>query len=90
MSVPCIALMSELFCVLGSIDWLSILCYTVRCRTVFITIYLSGLCCIRYRVFPVRRRHLCLLYSGSRTLFVPIHYTVYGIVLFTCVLKIVE
>jgi hypothetical protein len=80
MSVPCVALMSELFCVLGRIGWLSILCYTVRCRTGFIMIYLSGLCRIRYHVFPVRRRHLCLLYIGSRTLFVPIRYTVYRIV----------
>jgi hypothetical protein len=80
MSVPCVALMSELFCVFGSIGWLSILCYTVRCRTVFIMINLSSVCRIRYRVFPVRRRHLCLLYSGSRTLFVPIRYTVYRIV----------
>jgi hypothetical protein len=90
MSLPCVALMSELFCVLGSISWLSILCYTIRCRTVFIMINLSNLCRIRYRVFPVIRRHLCLLYSGSRTLFVRIGYTVYPIVLFTCVLKIVE
>jgi hypothetical protein len=80
MRVPWVALMSELFCALGSIGWLSILCYTVRWHTVFITINLSGLCRIRYRVFPVRRRHLCLLYSGSRTLFVPIRYTVYRIV----------
>jgi hypothetical protein len=80
MSVPCIALMSEIFCVLGSTGWLSILCYTVRCRTVFITINLSGSCRIQYRVFPVRRWHLCLLYSGSQTLFVPIRYTVYRIV----------
>jgi hypothetical protein len=90
MSVPCVALVSELFYVLSRIGWLSILCYTVGCHTVFMTINLSGLCRIRYRVFPVRRRHLCLLYSGSRTLFVPIRYTVYRIVLFTCVLKIVE
>jgi hypothetical protein len=54
MSVPCVALMSELFCVLGSIGWLSILCYAVRCRTVFITINLSGSCRILYRVFPVK------------------------------------
>jgi hypothetical protein len=55
MSIPCVALMSELFYVLSRIGWLSILCYTVLCRTVFMTINLSGLCCIRYRVFPVRR-----------------------------------
>jgi hypothetical protein len=90
MSVPCVTLMSELFYVLSSIGWLSILCYTVRCRTVFMTINLSGLCRIRYLVFPVRRRYLCLLYSGSRALFVPIRYTVYRILVFTCVLKIVE
>jgi hypothetical protein len=89
-SVPCVSLMSELFFVLSSTGWLSILCYTVRCRTVFMTINLSGSCRIRYGVFPVRRRHLCLLYSGSRTLFVPIRYTVYRIVLFTCVLNIME
>jgi hypothetical protein len=54
MSVPCVALMSELFYVLSRIGWLSLLCYTVGCRTVFMTINLSGLCCIRYRVSPVR------------------------------------
>jgi hypothetical protein len=46
MSVPCVALMSELFYVLSIIGWLSILCYAVRCFTVFMTIDLSGLCCI--------------------------------------------
>jgi hypothetical protein len=90
MSVPCVALMSELLYVLGSIGWLSILCYTVRCRTVFMTIDLSALCRIRYRVFPVRCWYLCLLYSGSRTLFVRVRHTVYRMVLFTCVLNIVE
>jgi hypothetical protein len=40
--------------VLSSTDWLSILCYTVRCRTGFITSNLSGSCRIRYRVFPVK------------------------------------
>jgi hypothetical protein len=80
MSVPCVALVSELFCVLGSTCWLSIICYTVRCCTVFMTINLSSSCRIRYRVFPVRRRYLCLLYSGSRALFVPIRYNVYRIV----------
>jgi hypothetical protein len=82
MSVPCIALMIELLCVLDSTGWMSILCFTVRRQTVFITINLSGLCCIRYRVFPIRRRHLCLLYGGSRTLSVPIGNTVYRIVFY--------
>jgi hypothetical protein len=90
MSVPCVALMSELFMYsAASAGWVSS-CYTVGCRTIFMTIKLSGLCRIRYRVFPVRRLYSCSLYSGSQTLFVPIHYTVYRIVLFTCVLKIVE
>jgi hypothetical protein len=90
MSVTCVALMSEIFHVLNRIGWMSILCYTVGCRTVFMMINLSGLCRIRYRVFPLRSLYSCLLYSGSWTLFVPIRYTVYRIVLFTCVLKIVE
>jgi hypothetical protein len=90
MSVPCVALMSVLFYVLSRIGWLSILCYTVGCHTVLMTINLSGLCRIRYRVFPVRRLYSCLLYSGLWTLFVPIRYTVYRKVLFTCILKIVE
>jgi hypothetical protein len=64
MNVPCAALMSELFYVLSRIGWLSILCYKAGCRTVFMTINLSGLCHIRYRVFPVRRLYSCLLYSG--------------------------
>jgi hypothetical protein len=90
MSVPCVALTSELFTYSAtSAGWVSS-CYTVGCRTVFMTINLSGLCRIRDRVFPVRRLYSCLLYSGSRTLFVPIRYTVYRLVLFTCVLKIVE
>jgi hypothetical protein len=54
MSVPCVALMSELFCVLGSTGWLSIFCYTVRCRNGIFTINLSGSCRIQYRVFPVK------------------------------------
>jgi hypothetical protein len=54
MSVPCVALMSELCYVLSRIGWLSILCYTVWCCTGLITINLSGLCCIQYRVFPVK------------------------------------
>jgi hypothetical protein len=74
MSVPSVTLTSELFYVLSRIGWLSILCYTVRCCIVFMTINLSGVCRIRYRVFPVRRPHLCLLYSGSRTRSVLIHY----------------
>jgi hypothetical protein len=53
--------------VLSRLGWLSIFCYTVGCRTVIITINLSWLCCIPYRVFPVRRLYSCLLYSGSRT-----------------------
>jgi hypothetical protein len=40
--------------VLISTGWLSIFCYTVRCRTGFITNNLSGSCHIRYRVFPVK------------------------------------
>jgi hypothetical protein len=54
MSVPCVALMSEICCVLSSTGWLSILCYTVRRRTGIITINLSGSCHIRYHVFPVK------------------------------------
>jgi hypothetical protein len=54
MSVPCVALMSELFFVLSSTGWLSILYYTVRWRTGNITINLSGSCRIQYRVFPVK------------------------------------
>jgi hypothetical protein len=38
--VPCVVPVSEL--------------YTVRCRTVFVTNALSGLCHIRYRIFPVK------------------------------------
>jgi hypothetical protein len=51
MSVPPVALVSELFYVLSRIGWLSILCYTVGCLTVFMMINLSGLCRIRYHDF---------------------------------------
>jgi hypothetical protein len=46
------------------------------------TINMSSLCRIRYRVFPIRRLYSYLLYSGLLTLFVPIRYTVYRIVVY--------
>jgi hypothetical protein len=42
------------YLILSSTSWLSILCYTVRCRTGFATNNLSGSCRIRYRAFPVK------------------------------------
>jgi hypothetical protein len=53
MRVTCVALMSELFYVLSRIGWLSILCYTVVCRSVFMTINLSGLCRIQWAANPL-------------------------------------
>jgi hypothetical protein len=66
MSVPCVTLMSELFCVLSSTDWLSILCHTVRCHTGIITINLSGSCRIRYHVFPVKDACMCAYCTVGR------------------------
>jgi hypothetical protein len=50
--------------VLIHLGWLSIFCYTVGCRTAIMTINLSWLCRILYRVFPARRLFVCLLYIG--------------------------
>jgi hypothetical protein len=54
MNVPCVALMSELIYVLSHIGWLGILLLYSRVSYCLMIINLSGLCRIRYRVFPVK------------------------------------